>query len=137
VADHKNPQQAERAPLWDRLAYGPLLDLPWARRLPIIRAVKAGGTVQNPGDAPYAARYAHRQVRRFRIAALACAALIALTIADLVVDGLQFQEIYGLAAIICGATSTYAGSRARRAETRALAFAHRQDSGKGEVIGTQ
>ena len=72
--------------------YGPLLELPWARRQPIMRAVKAGSIVEDPGDAPYAARFAHRQARRFLIAAVVCAAVTALTIAELLVDACDSER---------------------------------------------
>ncbi len=110
-------REAEQAPLWDRLVYGPLLELPWARRLPIMRAVKAESIVADPGDAPSVVRFAHRQARRFLIAAVTCAAVTALTVAELLVDGLRFAEIYGIAGILCSATSILAMRRARRVET--------------------
>ncbi len=113
----------ERAVLWDRLFYGPLLELPWARRQPIMRAVRAGTIIDDPGDAPYAARFARLRARRFLIAAVVCAAVTALTIADLLVYGVRFGEIYGPAGILCSGISTVAFRRARRVETQALSVA--------------
>ena len=96
-----------------------------------MRAVKAGGTVEDPGDAPYATRFAHRQALLFLIVAVACAAVTVLAVVDLLVDGLQSPEIYGVAGVVGGATFIFRVRRARRAETLALAFVDRQDDGAG------
>lgn len=131
MAREPHPQEAERAPLWDRIVYGPLLELPWARRLPIMRAVKAGRVVADPRDAPSAVRFARRQARRFLIVTVVCAAVTALTVAELLVDGLRLAEIYGVAGIVCSGTCIVVVRRARRAETQALSVAAGQNEGAG------
>jgi len=113
------------------LVYGPLLELPWARRQPIMRAVRAGSIVEDPRDAPYAARFAHRQARRFLTAAVVGAAVAALTIAELLVDGLRVGESYGPAGILCSGISIVAFRRVRRVETQALSFAGSHNASTG------
>jgi hypothetical protein len=99
VAKPNRSGPSGRPPLWDRMIYGPLLELPWAQRLPIIRAVKAGVIIVDPGEAPLIARFAHWQTRRFVVLAAVGAVVAAFCAAELLVDGLRFPEFYGIAGI--------------------------------------
>jgi len=103
------------------MVYGPLLALPWAQRVPIIRAVKAGVIIVDPVQAPLIARFAHWQTRRFVVLAAVGAVVAALCAAELLVDGPRFPEFYGIAGIVGSAAGIFRVQRCRRVRTQALA----------------
>jgi hypothetical protein len=104
----------QRPALWDRKIYGPLLELPWSQRLPIMRAVKAGESVDCPGDPARIIRFVDWQIRRFIWITCVATAVVVLVTIDLIVDGPSFPELYGIAAITVIGASAVRIRRSRR-----------------------
>jgi hypothetical protein len=110
-------QTTREATLWERMTYGPLMDLRPSRRSDVAAIVMRGNAPGNASELAVALRYAQRQLRFFGVAALISVMFGIGTLVELLVTGPMIGEVSGAALLALGAS--YFGPvaiKARRAK---------------------
>jgi len=106
-------ERTEQDPWWDRVAYGPLMVLPFGARLPTYRAVMRGQAIGDPDLVHPAARFAHLQVWIFGSLAAVALLVVVAAVVGVVLDPTP-GDLSGVLGLWLGAQYGRNWTRARR-----------------------